>query len=96
MDSKSMQPGATPGLSAMQSGFLPSGGQKNDCFMTTEEKKTKPEKKRFYRKRARLFNLVDKIKLWASRTGQLHGIKSLTDHGENRQAYYPLQQGIHH
>ncbi len=50
--------------------------------MTTEEKKTKPEKKRFYRKRARLFNLIDKIKLWASRTGQLHGIKSLEIMGE--------------
>ncbi|MFW2365391.1 MAG: pyrrolysine--tRNA(Pyl) ligase small subunit [Desulforhopalus sp.] len=45
--------------------------------MATEEKKTKPAKKRFYRKRVRVFNLIDKIKLWASRTGQLHGIRSM-------------------
>ena len=45
--------------------------------MTLPEKKTAPAKKRFYRKRARIFNLIDKIKLWPSRTGQLHGIRSI-------------------
>ncbi|MDR2442807.1 MAG: hypothetical protein LBE31_04715 [Deltaproteobacteria bacterium] len=37
------------------------------------------ETKRFYRKRQRLVALVSKIKLWPSRNGILHGIKSL-DH----------------
>lgn len=45
--------------------------------MPNEQKKDKPVKKRFYRKRARIFNLIDKIKLWPSRTGQLHGIRSI-------------------
>lgn len=43
----------------------------------TTEKKEKPEKKRFYRKRVRIFNLINQIKLWPSRTGQLHGIKTI-------------------
>jgi len=42
-----------------------------------KREKINPAKKRFYRKRVRVFNLVDKIKLWISRTGQLHGIKSM-------------------
>jgi pyrrolysyl-tRNA synthetase-like protein len=45
--------------------------------MNSETKKTKPEKKRFFRKRVKLFNLIDKIKLWPSRTGSLHGIRSI-------------------
>jgi pyrrolysyl-tRNA synthetase-like protein len=71
MDSKSMQPGATPGLFA-----------KNGLGMEAEKKKNKPVKKRFYRKRARIFNLIEKIKLWPSRTGQLHGIYSIETMGE--------------
>lgn len=50
--------------------------------MAIEEKKTKPAKKRFYRKRVRIFNLIDKIKLWPSRTGQLHGIRSIEVMGD--------------
>lgn len=50
--------------------------------MDTEEKKIKPAKKRFYRKRVRIFNLIEKIKLWPSRTGQLHGIRSIHVMGE--------------
>jgi len=50
--------------------------------MIKEKKKLKPEKKRFYRKRVRILNLVDKIKLWASRTGRLHGVKSMKIMGE--------------
>ena len=42
-----------------------------------EEKKRKTVRKRFYRKRVRLFNLIGKIKLWPSRTGKLHGIRSI-------------------
>jgi pyrrolysyl-tRNA synthetase-like protein len=45
--------------------------------MTTEKKNAQPAKKRYYRKRVRIFNLIDKIKLWPSRTGQLHGIRTI-------------------
>ena len=38
--------------------------------------KDKPQV-RYYRKRVELFLLIDKIKLWPSRTGVLHGIKSV-------------------
>jgi len=41
----------------------------------------KKKKNRFFRKRVRLFNLIDKIKLWPSRTGQLHGIRSIEIQG---------------
>ena len=41
-----------------------------------------PIKKRFYRKRARLFNLIDKIKLWPSRRGNLHGIRTIEVMGD--------------
>lgn len=44
-------------------------------------KEKKMEKKRFYRKRVRMFNLLNKIKLWPSRTGQLHGIRTLDIQG---------------
>lgn len=33
--------------------------------------------KRYYRKKIELFRLIDKIKLWPSRKGLLHGIKSI-------------------
>ncbi|WP_018307533.1 pyrrolysine--tRNA(Pyl) ligase small subunit [Desulfitobacterium hafniense] len=39
------------------------------------------EKKRYYRKNVDFFNLVEKIKLWPSRSGTLHGIKSMTRRG---------------
>ena len=35
-------------------------------------------KKRYYRKRVDFFNLLQKMKLWPSRGGVLHGIKSIT------------------
>lgn len=47
-----------------------------------EELKPKPVKKRFYRKRVRIFNLIDKIKLWPSRTGGLHGIRTIEIMGD--------------
>ncbi len=47
-----------------------------------EEKKVKPAKKRFYRKRIKLFTVINKIKLWPSRTGKLHGIRTIEVHGE--------------
>ncbi|MHC4459341.1 MAG: pyrrolysine--tRNA(Pyl) ligase small subunit, partial [Planctomycetota bacterium] len=43
----------------------------------TEDTKVKKPVKRFYRKRVELFRLIDKIKLWPSRTGILHGIKTI-------------------
>lgn len=39
------------------------------------------EKKRYYRKNVELFKLLDKIKLWPSRNGTLHGIKSISLRG---------------
>ncbi len=36
----------------------------------------------YYQKRLRLFKLVDKIKLWPSRKGKLHGIRSIAISGE--------------
>ena len=38
-------------------------------------------KKRYYRKRIELFKLIDKIKLWPSRTGVLHGIRTIEKNG---------------
>jgi pyrrolysyl-tRNA synthetase-like protein len=38
--------------------------------------------KRYYRKRVELFRLIEKIKLWPSRKGILHGIKSIEKIGE--------------
>ena len=49
------------------------------------EKKAKTPTKRYYRKRIELFRLIDKIKLWPSRNGRLHGIKLIEKRGE--QAY---------
>jgi pyrrolysyl-tRNA synthetase-like protein len=42
----------------------------------------KPPVKRYYRKRVELFRLIDKIKLWPSRRGLLHGIKTIEVMGE--------------
>ncbi|MFO8143055.1 MAG: pyrrolysine--tRNA(Pyl) ligase small subunit [Dehalococcoidales bacterium] len=41
------------------------------------------QKKIFYPKRIPLFKLIDKIKLWPSRTGVLHGIKSFEVRGDS-------------
>ncbi len=40
------------------------------------------EKKRYYRKNVDFFNLVDKIKLWPSRGGTLHGIRAMNRRGD--------------
>jgi pyrrolysyl-tRNA synthetase-like protein len=45
----------------------------------------KPFAKRYYRKRVNLFRLIDKVKLWPSRRGVLHGIKSIEYHGNHGQ-----------
>jgi pyrrolysyl-tRNA synthetase-like protein len=39
-------------------------------------------KKKYYRKHVALFPLVDKIKLWPSRNGTLHGIRTITVRGD--------------
>ena len=46
------------------------------------EKKAKTSPKRYYRKRVHLLNLIEKIKLWPSRKGILHGIRSIEKLGE--------------
>ena len=43
---------------------------------------TKPERQRYYRKRVALLLLIDKIKLWPSRRGLLHGIKQIEKLGD--------------
>ena len=45
-------------------------------------KKTKKPALRFYRKRVELFRLIQKIKLWPSRKGVLHGIRSIEKTGD--------------
>jgi pyrrolysyl-tRNA synthetase-like protein len=48
----------------------------------TAENKDKTPAKRYYRKRVELLSLIDKIKLWPSRQGILHGIRSIEKLGE--------------
>ena len=38
--------------------------------------------KRYFRKRVDLFRLLQKLKLWPSRSGTLHGIKSMVEKGD--------------
>ena len=44
--------------------------------------KAKSGKKRYLRKRVELFRLIDKIKLWPSRKGLLHGIRTIEKMGD--------------
>ncbi len=48
-------------------------------------KKNKKPAKRYYRKRVELFRLINKIKLWPSRSGVLHGIKTIEINGQQAQ-----------
>lgn len=41
----------------------------------------KKEKKRYFRKHENLFKVLEKVKLWPSRSGTLHGIKTITVQG---------------
>jgi len=50
--------------------------------MCDQPLKTKKEKRRFYRKRVDLFRLIEKIKIWPSRKGVLHGIKVIEKMGD--------------
>ena len=49
--------------------------------MNTTQKTKKPTKQ-YYRKRVELFRLIEKIKLWPSRKGVLHGIKTIERFGD--------------
>ncbi len=49
--------------------------KKPNNYKMSEKSKETP--RRYYRKRVELFNLIDKIKLWPSRQGILHGIKKV-------------------
>jgi pyrrolysyl-tRNA synthetase-like protein len=48
--------------------------------MSTE--KAESQVKRYYRKRIGLFQLLEKMKLWPSRRGILHGIKTIEIFGD--------------
>jgi pyrrolysyl-tRNA synthetase-like protein len=50
--------------------------------MSDHPSKAKPAKRRFYRKRVELFRLIEKIKIWPSRKGLLHGIRIIESMGE--------------
>lgn len=50
--------------------------------MSDRPSKAKPARRRFYRKRVELFRLIEKIKIWPSRKGLLHGIKVIEFLGE--------------
>lgn len=49
--------------------------------MKIENPAPKKEKKRYVRKHENLFNVLSKIKLWPSRTGAMHGIRSIARNG---------------
>jgi pyrrolysyl-tRNA synthetase-like protein len=51
----------------------------------SQEKPPKLSAVRYYRKRVELFRLLDKIKLWPSRKGTLHGIKEISASGDMAQ-----------
>lgn len=54
----------------------------NPILIMKEKKSVKKPPVRYYRKRVELLRLIDKIKLWPSRKGFLHGIKSVERPGE--------------
>lgn len=47
-----------------------------------QDKKQKAASVRYYRKRVDLFRLIEKIKLWPSRRGVLHGVRSVEVNGD--------------
>ena len=63
----------------------PPGLQAQGILTMKESDKKKELQKRYYRKRVELFKLIDKIKLWPSRQGILHGIKAIELMGEQVQ-----------
>jgi pyrrolysyl-tRNA synthetase-like protein len=55
---------------------------KEDFCILVTEKTVKQPARRYYRKRVEIFRLIEKIKLWPSRRGLLHGIKSIDIMGD--------------
>ncbi len=47
-----------------------------------ENANPKRSSKRWYRKKIDLLTILEKIKLWPSRTGRLHGLKSIERQGD--------------
>jgi pyrrolysyl-tRNA synthetase-like protein len=45
--------------------------------MNTKDSPSQVPRRRYYRKRVDLFRLIEKIKIWPSRKGLLHGIKAI-------------------
>lgn len=56
------------------------GGPKQEGAAVSNEKVAA---KRYLYKNQGLYELVSKVKLWPSRTGVLHGVKSVTPHGDD-------------
>lgn len=54
----------------------------------------KIEKKRFYRTRVGLFRLLEKMKLWPSRRGVLHGIKHIEISGDQARVTTHCQESF--
>jgi pyrrolysyl-tRNA synthetase-like protein len=48
-----------------------------EFFILSDEKTNKQPARRYYRKRVEIFRLIEKIKLWPSRRGLLHGIRTI-------------------
>ncbi len=72
-DSKPLQSGETPGHPAI---FIDIEG--HEKIMSQFSEASRPaKKKRTYRKNQPLFTLIGKMKLWPSRKGILHGIRSM-------------------
>ena len=61
--------------------MLDSPGLRPDAGEVTSPVPTDPTKARYYRKQIPLFTLVEKMKLWPSRRGILHGVKSFDVRG---------------
>ena len=60
-----------------------------------EKSPAKQPIKHYYRKRVELFRLIDKIKLWPSRKGLLHGIKVFEIIGDQARITTQLQQDLY-
>ncbi len=50
--------------------------------MSGDDQKAGTAKRRYYRKRVELLRLIEKIKIWPSRRGLLHGIREIETIGD--------------
>jgi pyrrolysyl-tRNA synthetase-like protein len=57
-------------------------GKSNAVLIKDQLTEHLDKKKKYYRKNVSFFKLVEKIKLWPSRSGLLHGVKSITVTGK--------------